>query len=94
MNKNNFTKDNFIKNLNKKTGLSLQVCKKLVNIFLHILIKDIKENDVNLKNIGSFKVIKKKSRIGRNPKTGEIFPISSRKSLKFTASKKLINNLN
>ena len=94
MSNNNFTKNNFIRNLNRKTGLSIQVCKKLINDLLNILIKNTKENQVNLKNIGTFKLIKKHSRVGRNPKTGEEFTITSRKSIKFTASKKLLDNLN
>ena len=36
----------------------------------------------------------KKERLGRNPKTREEFIISSRKSISFTISKKILNNLN
>ena len=42
-----------------------------------------------LKNVGTFKLIHKKKRIGRNPKTKEEFLISSRKSVSFTVSKKI-----
>ena len=43
----------------------------------------------DIKNIGSFKVLDKKERLGRNPKTLETFKIKERKSVSFIASKKL-----
>ena len=91
MNKNNLTKIDIIKNLSKKTGFSILFSKKLVNDFLNIIIHQIKMNELNLKNIGSFKLIKKKERMGRNPKTKEEFIISARKSLRYVASKKLLD---
>ena len=91
MNKNNLTKIDIIKNLSKKTGFSILFSKKLVNDFLNIIIHQIKMNELNLKNIGSFKLINKKERLGRNPKTKEEFIISARKSLRYVASKKLLD---
>ena len=91
MNKNNLTKIDIIKNLSKKTGFSILFSKKLVNDFLDIIIHQIKMNELNLKNIGSFKLINKKERLGRNPKTKEEFIISARKSLRYVASKKLLD---
>ena len=94
MNQNNLTKKELIKNLSKKTGFSLLYSKKLVNDFFEALIQNIIKNNFNLKNIGTFKVINKKERIGRNPKTKEIFTINSRKSLSFIASNNLLDILN
>ena len=94
VNKNNFTNFDIIKNLSNKTGFSINFSKKLVNEFINILIENIKKNELNLKNFGSFKLIKKKERVGRNPKTKEEFIISSRKSLIFTASKKILKFFN
>ena len=90
MNKNNLTKIDIIKNLSKKTGFSILFSKKLINDFLDVIIHQIKVKELNLKNIGSFKLIKKKERLGRNPKTKEEFIISARKSLRYVASKKLL----
>ena len=94
MNQNNLTKKELIKNLSKKTGFSFLFLKKLVNDFFEALIQNIIKNNFNLKNIGTFKVINKKERIGRNPKTKEIFTINSRKSLSFIASNNLLDILN
>jgi len=93
VNKNNLTKIDIIKNLSKKTGFSILFSKKLINDFLDILIHQIKANELNLKNIGSFKLIKKKERLGRNPKTKEEFIISARKTLRYVASKKLLTKI-
>ena len=94
MNQNNLTKKELIKNLSKKTGFSLLYSKKLVNDFFEALIQNIVKNNFNLKNIGTFKVINKKERIGRNPKTKELYTVNSRKSLSFIASNKLLDMLN
>ena len=93
MNKNNLTKIDIIKNLSKKTGFSILFSKKLINDFLDIIINQIKANELNLKNIGSFKLVKKKERLGRNPKTKEEFIISARKTLRYVASKKLLTKI-
>ena len=90
VNKNNLTKIDIIKKLSKKTGFSILLSKKLINDFLDVIIHQIKVKELNLKNIGSFKLIKKKERLGRNPKTKEEFIISARKSLRYVASKKLL----
>ena len=51
--------------------------------------ENIKSGEFHLKNIGSFHVISKNKRVGRNPKTKEEFIISPRKTIKFIPSKKI-----
>ena len=94
MNKKNYTKNDIINNLSKKSGLSSSYSKKLVDSLLIVLMHSIKKDRLILKNIGAFKVINKNERLGRNPKTKEKFLISSRKSISFIASKKIFNILN
>ncbi len=87
-------KKDLIKDITFKTGLSSNVSKKIFNDLVNILIQNIKNGSLVLKNIGSFKIIEKKERIGRNPKTKKEFIISARKTVSFTPSKKIIENLN
>ena len=87
-------KKDLIKDITFKTGLSSNVSKKIFNDLVNILIQNIKKGSLVLKNVGSFKIIEKKERIGRNPKTKEEFIISARKTVSFTPSKKIIENLN
>ena len=94
LNSKNFTKNDFIEQLSKKTGFSKSVSKKLVNDLLQILTQNLLEGRFVLKNFGVFKIIEKKERLGRNPKTKEEFIINARKSLTFLASKKMTVLLN
>ena len=94
MNKSNLTKNEIVKNLSLRTGYSISISKKLINDLIDNLKKLIVNNNLNLKNIGTFKLIHKNERIGRNPKTKKEFIISQRKTISFTASKKLLNLLN
>ena len=90
----NFKKEDIIKNLKIKSGFSSNFSKKLINNLIDIIIKELQLEYFNLKGIGSFKKIKKRERIGRNPKTKEEFLISSRKTLTFIPSKKLLKKIN
>ena len=90
----NLTKIQIIQNLRKKSGFSINLSKKLINDLIDVLILNIVNNKLSLKNIGSFKLLNKKERIGRNPKTKKEFVINSRKSLSFIASKRLLSFLN
>ncbi len=95
MTKNNFKKIDIIKTLSEKTGFSNNFSKVVVDEIIEIMIILIRKKNLNLKNIGKFSKVFKKERMGRNPKTKEAFPISSRFSIRFTPSKKLqtvINN--
>jgi|TARA_Y100000389_G_scaffold188687_1_gene211548 integration host factor subunit alpha len=90
----NFTKNDLIKLLSIKTGFSKNISKKLIDDLLYILIQNLLEGKLVLKNFGVFKIIKKKKRIGRNPKTKEEFIINARKSLTFLPSKQMSDLLN
>ena len=83
MHRNNLIKTDIIQNLSIKTGLSINYSKKIFSELIEIILNNIKEGNLNLKNIGSFKVISKRERVGRNPKTKEEVIISSGKSISF-----------
>ena len=90
----NIKKIDIIKSLSIKTGFSLQYSKRLIEDLIYILIDNIKSGGLNLKNIGTFKIIHKKERLGRNPKTMKEFAISSRQSISFIASKSILAKIN
>ena len=89
----NFNKSEIIKELSNQKGYSINLSKKLINDLLDSMIFCLSSGEINLKNFGSFKLIEKNQRLGRNPKTKEEFIISARKSVKFTISSKLLNEL-
>ena len=90
----NFTKNDISKFLSKKTGYSNSLSKKIIEDLIEILKKNIISNRLILKNIGSFKLINKKSRIGRNPKSKKNYEIKSRKVVIFKSSNTLSNKIN
>ena len=90
----NFKKLDLITNLNKTSGFSVNFSKKLINDLINILIQNIKLGNLTIKDLGSFKILNKKKRLGRNPKTKEEYVISARKTVKFTSSQKLLKSLN
>ena len=94
MTKNNFKKKDIIKTISDKTGLSNNFSKTVVDEIIQIMTILVRKKNLNLKNIGSFSKVFKKERMGRNPKTKETFPISSRFSIRFTPSKKLLTIIN
>ena len=92
--KDNLTKYDIIKELSNKKGYSLIFSKKLINDLIDAMIKCIQKNNLNLKNIGTFKLLKKNKRLGRNPKTGREFVITPRLTIQFTASKNILTHIN
>ena len=94
--RNNITKKNLSKVIAAKTGLSESFSSGFIDEVLLIIQDFLKINDkINVKNFGIFTAVKKKTRIGRNPKDKTSHIISERKVITFKASvafKKKINN--
>ena len=80
------TKKEISKKINHKTGLSTSYSEKITNNILIILKELIKKEEVIIKNFGSFQILTKKERIGRNPKNNKAYKINSRNSLIFKVS--------
>ena len=75
-------------------GFSSRYSQKLLDNLIYVIKEKIKKKKVTIKNIGTFKLLYKKERIGRNPKTGKQFLIKSRKVISFIPSKNLNTYLN
>mgnify|MGYP001320951280 CR=1 FL=1 len=90
----NLNKSFLIKYLISKTGYTRSISKKIIDDFIQIVIKEVKIEKLNLKNLGSFEILQKKERLGRNPITKQIYKISARKTIKFSPSKKLTEKIN
>ena len=61
-----------------------------LNSLLDSITKALKKGDkITLTGFGTFKVSKRKARMGRNPSTGETIKIKARKVPQFTAGKAL-----
>jgi len=84
------TKSEISENLFEKLQLTKQDSKKFVEFFFEEVRKSLeKGEDVKLSGFGNFQIKNKKSRPGRNPRTGEIFLITARRVVTFKAGQKL-----
>ena len=94
--KKNFTRKDLSRKIYQNIGFSKNFSSTIVDNFFESLISElIISNKIKISSFGTFKVINKKERIGRNPKTKIEAKISSRKVVKFKPSsfvKKIINN--
>ena len=90
----NISKKIISKEIHKVTGLPKQYSKEIIDDFIFILKNLIKENKTTIKKFGCFKVINKKERMGRNPKSKEKSVIPARKSISFISSKNFKINTN
>ena len=92
----NLTKKNLVNLIYMQLGFSKQISENLIDDFLSIILSNIKnEKKLKLSKFGTFTVRKKKSRVGRNPKTKETKIISSRDVVLFKPSKEFkefVNN--
>ena len=84
--KTQLTKKDISKKINLEIGLSKSYANKITDNLIFILKDLIKNKEINIKNFGSFKIVKKRERIGRNPKTGKEAPINARKVITFRPS--------
>jgi integration host factor subunit alpha len=92
--KKNITKLNLSKKILTQIGFSSIYSNTITNDLIFIIKKFVNKKNLNIKNFGTFKILKKKDRIGRNPKTKKEYKIKSRRSLTFSASKYLNNKIN
>ena len=93
--KNNLTRKDLANKIFRKIGFSKNMSLNIVDNFFNELVNSlIKNNKVKISSFGTFSVLNKRERIGRNPKTKIEAKITSRKVVKFKPSiilKKKIN---
>jgi len=96
MTNKNFTRKDLSNKIFKNLGFSKNLSSKIVDDFFETLISGIiKSNKIKIASFGTFTVLNKNERMGRNPKTKIDAKILSRKVVKFKPSlsiKKKINN--
>ncbi|EAS46165.1 integration host factor, alpha subunit [marine gamma proteobacterium HTCC2207] len=84
------TKADLAEMLFEELGLNKREAKEIVEMFYSEISLALENNDsVKLSGFGNFELRDKKSRPGRNPKTGEEIPISARRVVTFKPGQKL-----
>ena len=91
----NFTRDDLSNEIYKNLGFSKNLSSKIIEDFFETIISEIiKSNKIKVSSFGTFTVLNKKERVGRNPKTRIEVKIVSRKVVKFKPSILLKNKIN
>ena len=93
--KQNISRDEIAGAIQSEFGFNKKLCLDIVNDVIDIIIEGLQsDKKVKIHNFGTFKLNKKNSRIGRNPKTKEEYNIASRNVITFKASKILLKYIN
>ena len=87
-----------------------ELLQKMCNFYPNILRKDMekvieiifleftkalcKGENIEIRGFGTYKIAKRKARIGRNPKNSELVQIPEKKAIKWKMSKVFFNSLN
>ncbi len=84
------TKAELAAQINYELGLTKRESKKIVDHFFAEIKNCLVNNeDVKLSGFGNFDLRDKAERPGRNPKTGEVIPVSARRVVTFKTGQKL-----
>ena len=93
--KQNLGKREIITKITSAIGFSSKNVQKITEDIIEIIISNLVYNKkINLKNLGTFNIVFKNEREGRNPKTKEKFIITSRNTIKFKVSETLKKKIN
>jgi DNA-binding protein HU-beta len=89
------TKAELVKTLKEKANLATNAqAEAAYDGLFKILTDALKQGDsIAVSGFGSFKVVERKARTGRNPRTGEEIAIPASKAVKFTPGKALKESL-
>jgi integration host factor subunit beta len=68
--------------------------KILEIIFLQILEALSRGKNIEIRGFGTYKIIKRKARIGRNPKNSQLVQIPEKNAVRWKMSKTFFNRLN
>ena len=90
----NFSKNNLIKNVAKKSSVSSGEAAGILESFLLLIKVKSKLKSVKLSSFGSFSFIKTPKRLGRNPKTNVSYIIPRLNKLNFKPSNKIKESIN
>jgi|TARA_B110000444_G_scaffold1915_1_gene1747 integration host factor subunit alpha len=84
------TKADLAEMLFNDLGLNKREAKEMVELFFEEIRSSLENNEeVKLSGFGNFDIRDKKSRPGRNPKTGEEVAVSARRVVTFKPGQKL-----
>ena len=89
------TKADLIEEISHAAELSRKDSELIVETVFESIVRSLKSSDkIEIRGFGSFRTRERKSRIGRNPKTGERVEVPAKKIPYFKPSKELKDVVN
>lgn len=89
------TKKDVVTRVAEKTELNKKDAEKVLNAFIDTVSEELAKGEkVALVGFGTFEVVERAERQGRNPKTGGTITIAASKAPKFKAGKALKESVN
>ncbi|MBF0611018.1 MAG: integration host factor subunit alpha [Magnetococcales bacterium] len=89
------TKAEIVESIYRKMGITKREAADLVESFFELVRQQLEDGEsIKLSGFGNFEIREKRSRRGRNPKTGEEIEITARKVLTFKPSQILRQKVN
>lgn len=88
------TKADLANTLFNEVGLNKREAREFIDNYFDVIRDSLESGDgVKLSGFGNFQLRDKKTRPGRNPKTGEEIPITARRVVTFKPGQKLRNRV-
>ncbi len=88
-------KNELVAAMAEKTSLKKTDVEKVLKAFTEVVGEELKKGEkIQLVGFGTFEVVERAEREGRNPKTGETMTIAASKAPKFKPGKALKDSLN
>jgi len=83
-------KDDLVRFVSQETGVTQKAAGETIQAVLEGIGSALQQGDsVSLIGFGTFKVVERSARAGRNPRTGETIQIAASRGVKFTAGQGL-----
>ncbi len=85
--------------LQKMCNLHSNILRRDMEKIFDLIFKEFTEalcrgENIEIRGFGTYKIVKRKARTGRNPKSSEIVQIPEKKAIKWKMSKTLLKRLN
>jgi len=91
----NLSRDKLALILSEKTGVRASTVRQYIDVTLARMADGIvQDGKLKLAGFGTFDVLSKGERLGRNPRTGEDVMITPRRTVSFSLSQKLKSKIN
>lgn len=84
------TKSQLVTTLAEKTGSDKKTTAAHLDALTQLVVSTVKKGgELKLQDLGKFKLVQRKARMGRNPATGDPLKIPAKKLVKFYVAKSL-----